>query len=149
VQAYSKLLLPFNFGLAFIVQDFLLHPSMDLPHSYDGFGKTLIWYPSSDIKKLKKACDLENEIRATEYMSLYFNMKSPYFLANWVCNEVLAKLFDIPILLWIKKYKIIEFINADIKYELFRFAMNSNIAEFIYVKCASLNLHLSFGVIVK
>jgi hypothetical protein len=148
-QAYNKILLPFNFGLAIITQNNVGKIPLNFPRSYDGFGKLLIWYPSNWAKDFKKACDLENNVRSVDYLSKHFKQKATFFHANWVCNEVLAKLFDIPLMVWIKKYGIIEFISDEIECEnkLFKFEMGDHLAEFIYVNYLQ-KFHLAFGVLL-
>lgn len=76
------------------------------PRSYDFYGNQMIWHPKRLSNKCAYACDVE-DIRypVSPFLMKKFDQKNTQlFLENWTQTEVLAKLRQVPILIWLKKY---------------------------------------------
>jgi hypothetical protein len=73
--------------------------------SYDHLGNQLVWSPPAALLPTHQfACDLETSARDSHAQAALFRLPSGEFLRRWVVAEVLAKLSDTPILLWVKRY---------------------------------------------
>ena len=76
--------------------------------SYDHEGNQLVWQPTDSSAETRYACDLEQMGRAPDWMARRFGSSSPIqFLCDWVCTEALAKLADVPILVWLKERELV------------------------------------------
>lgn len=149
VQVYKDLhfidLPNHNLGAAIISRSNLISPNVirKAPHSYDGTGRVLLWFPNIHFRKL--AVDFEHVSREVNFISRILGLNEKNFLQNWVCNEVVAKILNVPIIKLIKDNgnKLIKFIEEE---SLFQVCTYDNISVF-YFKLDNLQAHIAFGFV--
>lgn len=143
-ENFVKLILPYNLGIVTIASlDKIKKNNIKVERyvrSYDSAGRVLLWEPPK-INFKKSAADIEHFDRNVEFISKSLGFNPEYFLANWVCNETLAKLLDIPILKLIKEKKFVEFIKSDLKFYLCK---NENF-QIYYFKLDKYRAFISIG----
>ncbi len=102
----QKTILPDGWGEALLYEE--RTGVMRCPRSYDNSGKQLIWHNNfNDV--YKTSCDVESIDQPQNYLMGYYQFSSANdFFASWVATEASAKLFDIPILYWLKNYGMIK-----------------------------------------
>lgn len=77
--------------------------------SYDSSGNVLIWQEyDRGVPAAYRACDVEQESDFCGEMAALLGVKERNFHRSWVFTEVLAKLLNIPILIWLKRFGLIE-----------------------------------------
>jgi hypothetical protein len=93
--------LPDNWGEAILFDE--KSGTTQFARSYDNFGRQLVWKNNfSDV--FKTSCDVECIHQPKPFLVNYFNCSSKkQFFLSWVATEAVAKLFDVPILYWLKK----------------------------------------------
>lgn len=114
------------------------------PHSYDGTGRILLWFP--DIVYFRKiAVDFEHTSREVKFISQILGTEERIFLQNWVCNEVVAKLLNMPMLKLLKdnNNKLIRFIENESIYHISIY----NDIHIFYFRLDNLQAHIAFGVL--
>jgi hypothetical protein len=70
--------------------------------SYDGLGNQFLWHPSS-AGLLRCALDVESLSTKPPEILRPRGMTDESFFAAWTSAEVLAKLSDLPILIWLQR----------------------------------------------
>lgn len=81
-----------------------LPPNAGTARAYDHEGRQLVWSSITFTRgRMRFACDLENRSRPSSDLARYFGLGKHEFTRRWVVTEVLAKLFDVPVLLWLRQ----------------------------------------------
>jgi len=76
--------------------------------SYDGLGNQFLWHPSSG-GLLRYALDVECLSTKPPEILRPRGMTDESFFAAWTSAEVLAKLSDLPILIWLQRNRLPDF----------------------------------------
>jgi hypothetical protein len=74
-------------------------------HSYDWRGTLFRWRPPVRLANARHALDVEaKDTRGIEWLSKRYDLLPGEFLERWTATEVLAKLYDVPVLSWLADY---------------------------------------------
>lgn len=128
----TKLELPTGWGMAYLNHNSSI--SISETRSYDLSGRVVRWIPPKEFKNY--ACDIEDSRTECQYLAKYFDIENQNFLKHWVVCEVIAKILNMPIFYFLKKFNIKKDINS-ILYE--------NKIELIQVEYSQFSLITAFG----
>jgi hypothetical protein len=76
----------------------------DTARAYDHLSWQLAWAPAG---RRRFACDVEHADRSCREMAERFGMSPERFRCCWVATEVVAKLMNVPVLQWVKKFGLV------------------------------------------
>ncbi len=76
------------------------------PRSYDSAGRCLVWKPTEAFLSFRLACDIEDLRRPVPSVLFrrYRTQNRSDFLIRWTRTEVFAKLFRVPLLIWLSAH---------------------------------------------
>lgn len=132
VYKVKQLMLPSGWGKSYVLNKY---QKKGQTRSIDCRGRTLCWDGPSSSEKLKFACDIESSDTNVKDIMTFCNINdSNSFLKTWVHLEVIAKVLNIPIFKYLKKY--------GFKYE----GMWEDSLKTIYLYDDELKMHMCFGV---
>ncbi|ACF12841.1 hypothetical protein Ctha_0370 [Chloroherpeton thalassium ATCC 35110] len=139
---FHRIQAPKTWGYCTICNSPEAFPVLLAPRAYDNSGRTLYW--TDESLAFKRACDFENHETDVSWMASRYHLTDDVFLKSWVCTEVAAKLFDLPILVFLKKNGLFK-LNQD--YTSFTCIHEGKDvrAEIVYINSTAKQAHIALG----